>query len=327
MLNPGLFIHSAGFIAPESITGEAVLRLTAKEPDYAGIIPPMQLRRMSKAVRMGIGAARACLDGASLQQPDAIATGTTLGCVQDTEVFLNKLVTQEERMLTPTAFIQSTHNTVAGQIALVTGCQGYNTTISQRGHSFEGAIMSAALYLSEHPDHSVLCGGVDEMTDTSFSLLQRSGVYTLEAFAPGALLSGGAMAAIGGEGAGFLLLSKRSAGALAIISGLELFADRDASGLLPDIQKTLAAANANPVSDALWLGASGDPHRDGLYRAVLNEWGSEALLFKRSSGEWGTVIATALCRILSGWPQGKDRVWIINHYGRDWSLWLLERQA
>src|SRR5207253_3406481 len=111
MLKPGLYIHSAGFIAPEAIPGEAVTRLSAREPDYTGLIPPMQLRRMSKAVRMGIGAAKACLDSAGIQRPDAIAVGTTLGCLKDTEVFLNKLVTQEERMLTPTSFIQSTHNT------------------------------------------------------------------------------------------------------------------------------------------------------------------------------------------------------------------------
>src|SRR5690606_8434401 len=147
------------YIAPDDKAFGPATRLTAREPDYTGLIPPMQLRRMSKAVRIGIGAANACLAG---KKPDAIAVGTALGCLQDTEVFLNKMVTQDERMLTPTAFIPSTLNTVAGQIALLTGCHGYNATISQRGHSFEGAVIGAALYLTGRPEHTVLCGGVDE---------------------------------------------------------------------------------------------------------------------------------------------------------------------
>jgi F0F1-type ATP synthase membrane subunit c/vacuolar-type H+-ATPase subunit K len=324
MLNPGLHIHSSGFIAPAAIRGEAVMRLSAQEPDYAGIIPPMQLRRMSKAVRMGIGAALACLGAA---KPDAIATGTTMGCVQDTEVFLNKLVAQEERMLTPTAFIQSTHNTVAGQIALLTGCRGYNTTISQRGHSFEGAVMSAALYLAEHPEHAILCGGVDELTDTSVALLQRSGVYTRRPFAPETILEAEHSAAIAGEGAGFLLLTTHAAGAKAAISGLAQLADREAGDALSDIRACLAAGHADPGTDALWLGASGDPHRDATYAALREDWGRGSTLFKAVTGEWGTAIAVALCRIVAAWPEGKERAWIVNHYGRDWSVWLLERPA
>ena len=300
------------------------MRLSASEPDYTGIIPPMQLRRMSKAVRMGIGAAKTCLEGAAIQSPDAIAVGTTMGCLQDTEVFLNKLVTQEERMLTPTAFIQSTHNTVAGQIALVTGCKGYNTTISQRGHSFEGAVMSAALYLAEHEDHSVLCGGVDELTDTSFRLLQRAGVYTNEPYAPDEILHA-QKGAIGGEGAGFLLLNKQAGGAIAQITGLHIFSEMSVDDALKQVQHCMAEAKAESTSDALWLGASGDAQRDGIYQSLTKEWGNDVQLFKEQSGEWGTMIATVLCRAILEWPEGKSRVWIVNHYGREWSVWLLER--
>src|ERR1043165_285653 len=129
MLRPDLYIHAAASIAPEAVPDVEVLRLSAKEPDYTGVIPPMQLRRMSKPVRMGVGTSFECLQKADLKRADAIIVGTTLGCLTDTEVFLRKMVEQDEQMLTPTAFIQSTHNTVAGQIDLATGCRGYKNTL------------------------------------------------------------------------------------------------------------------------------------------------------------------------------------------------------
>ncbi|MBS1782748.1 MAG: beta-ketoacyl synthase chain length factor, partial [Bacteroidetes bacterium] len=132
---------------PSEILGNEAAHLTCQEPDYREYIPPMQLRRMSKAVRMGIGSAKLCLADAFLQKPDALSVGTALGCLHDTEIFLSKMVEQNEQMLSPTAFIQSTHNTVAGQIALLTGSNGHNLTFAHRGHSFEHALLNAKLYL------------------------------------------------------------------------------------------------------------------------------------------------------------------------------------
>ncbi len=45
--------------------------------------------------------------------PGAIITGTALGCLEDTVTFLTRMIELNEELLPPTAFIQSTHNTVA----------------------------------------------------------------------------------------------------------------------------------------------------------------------------------------------------------------------
>lgn len=50
---------------------------------------------------------------------DAIITATGLGCLADTEKFMNALMDNREQMLNPTAFIQSTFNTVGAQLALL----------------------------------------------------------------------------------------------------------------------------------------------------------------------------------------------------------------
>jgi len=136
-----------------------------------------------------------------MERPDAISVGTAMGCLQDTEQFLSKMIAQDEQMLTPTAFIQSTHNTVSGQIALLCGCHGHNLTYVHRGHSFEHALINTQLYLQQHPGETVLAGGLDELVDTSVALMQRAGVYRTDA-----TQSAGAIA---GEGAAFFTVSRQ----------------------------------------------------------------------------------------------------------------------
>src|SRR6478752_7380571 len=128
MLALDCYIHASAWISSDNAAASTAPWLSAETGDLSMHIPPMQLRRMSKIVRMGIAAALSCKAESPGVVPEAITVGTAWGCVQDTEQFLKKLVAQEEQMLTPTAFIQSTHNTVAGQIALITGCNGYNNT-------------------------------------------------------------------------------------------------------------------------------------------------------------------------------------------------------
>jgi 3-oxoacyl-[acyl-carrier-protein] synthase II len=133
--------------------------LICVEPDYKEMINPMQLRRMSKVVRMGIATAKSALKDAQIEKPDIITIGTAYGCLADTEFFLNKLISQEETMLTPTSFIQSTHNTVSGQIALMLACHGHNFTFVHKGFSFESALQDAMMWLKEKENISVLTGG------------------------------------------------------------------------------------------------------------------------------------------------------------------------
>ncbi len=131
-INSFCSITPAGVITSEDqVTDLNVLtgtRASCVEPDYKDLIPPMQLRRMTKPVRTGVAAAKLCLQAAGVSLPDAIHAGTAFGMLQDSEHFLQKLIVQEEQALAPTAFIQSTHNTVAGQIALSLGCYGHNMT-------------------------------------------------------------------------------------------------------------------------------------------------------------------------------------------------------
>src|SRR5690606_5289129 len=131
-------------------------------PSYKELIPAGALRRMSASVKMGIYAAHQAMQEAQVNYPDAIITGTGLGCLQDSEKFLDAMIENDEAFLTPTSFIQSTHNTVAAQIALQLGCKAYNFTYVNGADSFEASLFDAMLQITRFRAHPVLVAAVGE---------------------------------------------------------------------------------------------------------------------------------------------------------------------
>lgn len=155
------------------ITSGAELR-----SDIKVLIPEMNLRRrMSRVVKSGVAAGIESLLEFGARAPiDAIITATGLGCIADSEKFLDSLIANEERMLNPTPFIQSTFNTVGAQIALLRGLHCYNTTYANRWTSFENALTDAALRIGAGLSRAVLVGAFDETTPSAGIILQRLGV-------------------------------------------------------------------------------------------------------------------------------------------------------
>ena len=132
---------------------------------------------MSRIIKMGVAAGSMALKQAGLSVPNGIITGTAYGCLDDTGIFLNKMIDNKEYALNPTPFIQSTHNTIGSQIALLLQCQGYNQTYTQGAFSFESALLDALLELTDSPSQSLLVGGVDEITAVSHALQKRFGIF------------------------------------------------------------------------------------------------------------------------------------------------------
>ncbi|MCG8573262.1 MAG: beta-ketoacyl synthase chain length factor [Flavobacteriales bacterium] len=143
-------------------------------PDYKSIIPPALIRRMSSIIRMGVGMALAVKEE---QEIEGIIVGTGLGCLANTEKFMEQFVKKTEGILAPTAFIQSTHNTIAGQIGLILKDNCYNSTYTQRGISFENALLDAIM-ISMETEGNVLVGGVDEVIPLMDDLGEKAEVDT-----------------------------------------------------------------------------------------------------------------------------------------------------
>ena len=150
-------------------------KLIATEPVYKEYIPVASIRRMSRIVKMGLTAGMMSMKNAGLEKIDAIVVGTGMGCFEDTDTFLRSMSDNNEQLLTPTSFIQSTHNTVGGQLALTFKCHGYNFTYVQQNLSFEYALLDSMMLLNEKEASTVLVGGIDEITPSLFELFYRTG--------------------------------------------------------------------------------------------------------------------------------------------------------
>ncbi len=143
-------------------------------PDYKEFIAPAALRRMSKIIRMSLACSKDCIQQSGTETPDAIIVGTGLGCLADTEKFLNNTLTLTG-LIPPTSFIQSTHNTIAGQISLELKNHNYNITHTQNSLSFEHALIDAILCLNEE-DSNVLVGAADEAIPLLDELAKQFGL-------------------------------------------------------------------------------------------------------------------------------------------------------
>jgi hypothetical protein len=211
------FIRGIGCISPQMTYDNSVFLNNIKpleppfarceDPNYKEFIQPMQLRRMGRILKMGVTAAGISLKEAGVEVPDAIITGTGLGLVQDTEKFLTSILENDEKFLTPTSFIQSTHNTVGAHIAVMLKCNHYNFTYVHSSISFESALLDSLMQLEENPEKNILLGGLDEMTETYFRITQKAGMwekYISESENSGAIVR---EQTITGEGAAYFLVT------------------------------------------------------------------------------------------------------------------------
>jgi len=341
-ISPQNTFNNNGFLT--DIVESIGTRLKAIEPDYKAYIDPKQIRRMSHVIKMGVAAASECLKQANVDMPGAVISGSAFGCVQDTVTFLTRIIEQHEELLPPTAFIQSTHNTVSAQIALMLQCHNYNSTFVHKGISFESALIDALMFLNEQEADDILVGGIDEMVDTNFKILTRLGMYKRQPISNLSLFDERSRGSIAGEGAAFFVLTdKLKDGVLAELTGVKILYQPN---VIADGVTAFLASNSLTIDDIdlVLTGRNGDMRNDEIY-AGLNE-----SLFKNSSlanykhlcGEYSTSSSFALWLAVNFISRGEvpeiviekkntdnikpKKVLIYNHYhGKYHSLMLVSK--
>jgi len=280
--NMKLYIKSAACISaqntfeakevPQEIKELSTSFLSCQAPEYKKYISPKLLRRMSPIIRNGICCSKLALEKAGIEVPDAIIVGTALGCLKDTNTFLSQLIEGNEELPNPTAFIQSTHNTIAGQIALLIGCKGYNFTFSQMHRSFENALLDAQMLLWDNEATDVLVGGIDELPEPIAGLLDQSSCYKNRLL---------------GEGAGFFVLSAEKSAVY--LRGLKTINSKDF-----DIEKALESFELTPADIDLVIGGDANLN-DKAYTDVFNTFSKKPYaIYKPFVGEFGTVSSIAM---------------------------------
>lgn len=146
------------------------------DPSFKDYISPIEARRMGKILKRAIATSKEAIKASGLESVDAIITGTGYGCIENTEFFLDALSKDGEQMLSPTYFMQSTHNTISSLVAIQTKNHGYNVTYAHKGISFDSALQDAVLQMRLGKINSALIGGHDELTETFYRILKKGGM-------------------------------------------------------------------------------------------------------------------------------------------------------
>ncbi|APG59509.1 beta-ketoacyl synthase chain length factor [Christiangramia salexigens] len=308
-----LYINGISSISPQPEdfleTGEIRVYseniISAIEMDYKSLIRPMQLRRMSKAVKMGIYCTLKCMEDAGTHDLDAIIIGSGQGCQQDTEKFLESMLKNDELILSPTSFIQSTHNTVGGQIALHLQCYAYNMTYTQNSVSFESALNDALMQNMKLTEpNSILVGGVDEISKSFTGFLRLDGQIKQNDIENTGLFNSNSSGTIFSESAAFFALSNNSdSKTYAEILGVDIFNSAE-NYEVPDKIKAFLKTYDLETSDIdlILLGNNGDIRYNDYYR-ILQEHLFKAtpqLGYKHLIGENNSASAYAVwlaCKI------------------------------
>lgn len=298
------FINGMGIISPQKTfnTNEFLTDIIERvsnclaciEPVYKEYLDPVMARRMGRIIKMGIAASNVCMKDANVEMPDAIITGTALGCLEDTEKFLLAIIENEEQFLTPTSFILSTHNTVGAQIALQLKCMNYNFTYVHKGFSFESALLDGMMTLAEGTGQNVLIGGHDEMTNKYFRVCDRVGYWKKEANVSTSRLKDiSTSGSIAGEGAAFFMLSdKKTENTYACIKGIrQVYKPENDAALEKEIIEFLDTNGYEARDiDLVIYGINGDNRFDHTYHTIREHlfMGKTAAYYKHLCGEYQT---------------------------------------
>ena len=298
-----LYIHQSTCISPqqtfpgihlENYHGPRDNKLLAIEPSYESI-PKGILRRMSKPVRMGIGAALPMLERA--KEPDGVIIGTANAGMEDCFHFLKQMVDYNEGLLTPGNFVQSTPNALAGQLGMLKHNKGYNITHVHLGLAFENALLDAAMRLEEYQTHSYLLGAVDDISVYNYAINLLDGWFKQEQDLGIGLYDTDTRGSIPGEAAAMFLVSANKQDSIAKLEGLHMMHSRDKAEVSHQLEKFLAVhLPANETIDLLISGENGDNRLTDFYRSCEQSLPADTgiLRFKHMSGEYPTASAMAL---------------------------------
>jgi 3-oxoacyl-(acyl-carrier-protein) synthase len=300
------------------------------DPNFREYLNPLESRRMGKILKRALVTSIQALHDAGVIEPEAIITGTGLGCIENTELFLDQLCREGEQLLKPTHFMQSTHNTIGSLIGIHTKSHGYNITYSHKSVSFDSALLDAYIQTSLGDINNALVCGNDEMTPSYFSILQRTGYVGLSG------------EAVCGEAAVAMMVDAEQENAMCELAGILMMYNPSDESFTQTVNGMLSDAGIDRP-DALMIGINGAHENDAVY----HHWMSllplcPVLHYKHIFGECYTasglgVYASACCLkkgmapLMMRCDGGKedlktDSILFINHSdGHNISLILLKK--
>lgn len=309
MNNQRFYINGMGILSPQKTYDNSIFLpeiiaytqnvLTTVLPDFKEYINPIQLRRLSRMLRIGLAAAVICSRDSGNQKPDGIITGTGYGFLNDTAKFVGEMLQQDEKHLTPTFFMQGTYNALSGLVALTLRCNGYNNTYVNKGFSFETSLHDAMLHLVEGDLKSLLVGAYDEADAVQYRVNSRVNHYKTEYVNSLQLFDHKTRGSLQGEGAAFFSLEAvQGDNCWAVLRGLKMIFKPESYEALQDQLRRFVALQGISLADinVVVNGVSGDVEHDRMLLEMINSNFSTIpdIRFKHLCGEFCTASSFGL---------------------------------
>lgn len=249
----------------------------AQNPVFRDYMAANEARRMGGLMKRALVTTLKVLKETGIEHPDAIITGTCLGSLDYTERILDAMLENGEEALSPTHFMQSTHNTVGSALAIYTKTHGYNTTYSHGSISFDLTVQDAWMQMQLGKISTALVGGHDEMTEGYFSKLQQVNFVGVEGMVP-----------CGEMAMSMLLNTDPSVDHLAELAGIWMSFRPSDEQLRQQLDSLLAQAGMTLDDVSLVMtGMNGNPANDQLYKPMLETLFADkpTMDYKRVFGE------------------------------------------
>jgi 3-oxoacyl-(acyl-carrier-protein) synthase len=280
-----------------------------------------KLRRMNQLSRFGVSATKLALDDASWSSRTyartdvGVAIGTAFGPVQTSLEYMEEYLAKGPSLAPPQLFAESVANAPGSHIAIEHGFEGFNITFTQRESSALTALTYAASQIVKGTVKAALVGGVDEINELTFNVLDRvkalavaEGEQTEEMRPFDVKRNGFSM----GEGGGALVLESEAAGdhCYGYLRGYAVGRDTsasvsdwgtDAAAVAAVMSRAIDDAALAPADiDAIWASANGSRNCDRLeYRAIQQLFGPAIPRVVATKGYFGEYAAGGAMHLAS----------------------------
>ncbi len=352
------YVNGSGIISPQLTFDDTPFLETIQQynnnvlscvtPDFKTYINPIQLRRLSRMLRIGLSAATICMRNSKVEKIDGVIVGTGYGFLVDTAKFLDEVLEQDEKHIAPTHFMQSTYNALAGLVALSINCMGYNNTHVNKGFAFETALQDAMMQLNENVSLNFLIGTFDQADSVQQLINTRIKHYKEELISNLNLFDGHTEGTLQGEGVAFFSLSSIPTETThCSLIDLRMIFKPESEEDLNDSLHSLLSTNDLFIQDidVVISGESGDVGNDQLIKGICQKLVSiPQVRFKHLCGEYCTASSFAFwlgASILKNQTippavkaDTKDtqssirRILILNQYmGRNYTMMVLEAHS
>jgi hypothetical protein len=130
----------------EVLTGEHPFRAESMPEPEAVLLPPNERRRSTAGVRWAVHVAQEAMAQSRLDPRDVATVFASSGGEMDVLDQLCRALATSERVISPTLFHHSVHNTAAGYWGIATSCQQSSTALSCYDDSCAAGLLEAATY-------------------------------------------------------------------------------------------------------------------------------------------------------------------------------------